>query len=116
MGNVSADGRMKALSGQGNHGVLAGTTDVPGGMGRARHFDGKAEKVYATPGLIGLRSWSFALWIYWDGSTAIRYRHPVDVGGVTVYLDTSLGPGAYLAFTASGGVNGLVTEHLPPGQ
>src|SRR3989441_3108872 len=103
METLTGSGLMKDLSGHGNDGTITGTTDYPGKVGRARRFNGSFEKIAAAPALTGLTSWSFALWLYWDGSTAIRYRHPVDVGGITLYLDTSLGPGAYLAFTAPGG-------------
>src|SRR5439155_829100 len=116
MENITADGQMKDLSGNRSHGTLTGTTDIVGKTGRARHFDGASEKIAATPALAGLTSWSFALWLYWDGSTAIQYRHPVNVGGITLYLDTNLGPGAYLAFTAHGGVDGLIMSHMPAGQ
>src|SRR2546421_9102470 len=99
---------MKDLSANANHGTLTGTTDIAGQIGRARHFDGASEKITANPALAGLTSWSFALWIYWDGNTSIRYRHPIDVGGITLYLDTVAAPGAYFAFTAPAGVNGLI--------
>jgi len=66
--------------------------------------------------LAGLTSWSFALWLYWDGSTTVQYRHPIDVGGITLYLDTTLTPGAYFAFTAPGGVNGLIMTHMPAAE
>src|SRR5439155_9626157 len=112
MENLTADGRMKDLSGNGSNGTLIGTADVAGHVGRARHFDGTSEKITATPALAGLTSWSFALWIYWDGSTSVRYRHPIDVGGITMYLDTTAVPGAYVAFTAPGGVNGLIAQHM----
>src|SRR5439155_23701665 len=116
LARLTSDLRMKDLSGNRSHGTLTGTTDIVGKAGRARHFDGVCERIVASPSLAGLTSWSYALWIYWDGSTAIQYRHPVNVGGITLYLDTNLGPGAYLAFTAHGGVDGLIMSHMPAGQ
>src|SRR2546422_7337950 len=112
METLTDTGRMQDLSGHGNHGTLTGTTDVAGEVGRARHFDGVSEKITATPALVGLTSWSFALWLYWDGSTAIQYRHPINVGGITLYLDTTLSPGAYFAFTARSEENTFVIQSL----
>lgn len=45
MENLTADGRMKDLSGHGNHGTISGPTDVMGKVGRARQFDGIADYV-----------------------------------------------------------------------
>src|SRR5437660_461225 len=59
---------------------------------------------------------SCALWIYRDGDAAIRYRHPIDVGGITLSLDTTMTPGAYFAFTAPGGVHGLIMARILAGQ
>src|SRR5438132_409393 len=40
MQNLTSDGKMKDLSGNGNHGTMSGTTDAPGWVGRARAFGG----------------------------------------------------------------------------
>src|SRR3989441_4444696 len=45
METLTADGRMKDLSGHSNHGTISGTTDVIGIVGRARHFDGIADYI-----------------------------------------------------------------------
>src|SRR2546425_1320061 len=45
METLTADGRMKDLSGHSNHGTISGTTDVAGIVGRARHFDGIADYI-----------------------------------------------------------------------
>src|SRR5881628_2932041 len=39
METLTGSGLMKDLSGHGNDGTITGTTDVPGKVGRARHFD-----------------------------------------------------------------------------
>src|SRR5439155_2464011 len=39
METLTGSGLMKDLSGHGNDGIITGTTDVPGKVGRARHFD-----------------------------------------------------------------------------
>src|SRR3989442_10229673 len=45
METLTADGKMKDLSGHSNHGTISGTTDVPGIVGRARQFDGIADYI-----------------------------------------------------------------------
>src|SRR3989449_2104673 len=45
MQTLTGDGKMKDLSGHGNHGTISGTTDVPGIVGRARQFDGIADYI-----------------------------------------------------------------------
>src|SRR2546427_8461452 len=39
METLTSDGKMKDLSGHGNHGTISGTTDVAGKVGQARHFN-----------------------------------------------------------------------------
>src|SRR5439155_26736304 len=39
MENLTANGRMKDMSGNGRHGTLRGTTEVTGQIGQARHFE-----------------------------------------------------------------------------
>src|SRR2546425_2147880 len=45
METLTADGKMKDLSGHGNDGTISGTTDVAGKVGRARQFNGIADYV-----------------------------------------------------------------------
>src|SRR5438093_12172764 len=42
---LTADGKMKDLSGNGNHGTIVGTTDAAGEIGRARSFNGTSDKI-----------------------------------------------------------------------
>src|SRR5467141_17156 len=51
METLTADGKMKDLSGKGRHGTLTGTADIAGMVGRARHFNGTSDKITATPSL-----------------------------------------------------------------
>src|SRR5207249_11494252 len=43
--NLTADGKMKDLRGNGNHGTVFGTTDSEGKVGRARSFNGTGDKI-----------------------------------------------------------------------
>ena len=45
METLTTDGKMKDLSGHGNHGTISGATDVAGIVGRARQFNGIADYV-----------------------------------------------------------------------
>src|SRR5438093_12143237 len=45
METLTADGKMKDLSGNGNHGTIVGTTDAAGEIGRARSFNGTSDKI-----------------------------------------------------------------------
>src|SRR5207249_7188843 len=79
METLAADGKMKDLSGNGKHGTITGTTDVPGDVGRAREFDGMDDKVVAVAPVGGLSQWTIALWADWhDGP--IRFEHPIGLG------------------------------------
>src|SRR5207249_104347 len=72
-------GLMKDLSGQGHHGLITGTTDVVGKVGRARQFDGTSDKVAAFVPLGGSGQWTIALWVQWnDGPNT--YEHPIGLG------------------------------------
>src|SRR2546425_7781986 len=51
METLTADGKMKDLSGHGNDGTISGTTDVAGKVGRARQFDGIADYIEVTDSL-----------------------------------------------------------------
>jgi hypothetical protein len=66
MQNLTLDGRMKDLSGHGNHGTMTGTTDVAGKVGRARQFNGIVDYIEA-PDSLDLHVSSgitIAVWVY----------------------------------------------------
>src|SRR5438034_1751380 len=79
METLTADGRLKDLSGNGNHGTIVGTVEVDGKTGRASQFDGAADKVQTSIPVAGLPRWTIALWTKWDdGPNA--YEHPIGLG------------------------------------
>src|SRR5437773_1928879 len=81
MESLTADGRMKDLSGNGRHGTITGTIDVAGKMGRARQFSGGNNKIATVAPMAGVREWTLALWIEWyDGPN--NFEHPVGLGAV----------------------------------
>src|SRR5207245_5147936 len=61
METLTADGRMKDLSGHSNHGTISGTTDVAGVVGRARPFDGIADYIEAPDSSDLALSWSITI-------------------------------------------------------
>src|SRR3989442_13596728 len=65
MENLTADGRMKDLSGYGNHGTMAGTTDVPGTFGRARQFNSShPDRVIVSPGPGASSAFTYSFWLF----------------------------------------------------
>src|SRR5205823_10501043 len=60
MENLTADGRMRDLSRNGNHGTITGTTDVAGKVGRAREFDG-VDDVIESPFFFRSANGTFAM-------------------------------------------------------
>src|SRR5206468_7919709 len=79
METLTADARMQDLSGNGHHGIMTGTTDVAGKVGRARQFDGVGDKVAAFVPLGGASQWTIALWVNWqDGPNT--FEHPIGLG------------------------------------
>src|SRR5439155_19975012 len=79
METLTADGRLKDLSGNGNQGTTVGTVEVDGKTGRARQFGGAGDKVQTSVAVAGLRHWSIALWVKWSDGTNV-YEHPIGLG------------------------------------
>jgi glucose/arabinose dehydrogenase len=72
METFTVDGRMKDLSGNGHDGVLTGTTDVPGKVGRARHFGGTERITASAISLSGL-DFTIAAWFNWTTNPSPYY-------------------------------------------
>src|SRR3989454_1871365 len=65
MENLTADGRMKDLSGHGNHGNLSGTTDVPWGVGHSRAFNSNhPDVITVSPGPTAATGFTYAFWLF----------------------------------------------------
>ena len=79
METLLADGRLKDLSGNGDHGTIVGTMEVDGKTGRARQFDGAGDKVQTSIPVAGLTHWTIALWAKWSDGTNV-YEHPIGLG------------------------------------
>src|SRR2546430_9037322 len=68
MENLTADGRMKDLSGHGNNGTMSGTTDVGWGISRARAFDSNhPDSIAVSPGPTASFAFTFAFWLFPEG-------------------------------------------------
>src|SRR5947208_765085 len=79
METLLADGRLKDLSGNGDHGTIVGTMEVDGKTGRARQFDGAGDKVQTSIPVAGLTHRTIALWAKWSDGTNV-YEHPIGLG------------------------------------
>src|SRR2546430_128742 len=64
METLTPDGRMQDRSGSGNHGTIAGTTDVSGKVGRARHLNGSDRLTAPAIPVTGL-NFTAAAWFNW---------------------------------------------------
>src|SRR2546426_3101367 len=100
METLTADGRMKDLSGHSNHGTISGATDVAGIVGRARHFDGIAGYI-ETPDSSDLHvsgGITIAAWVYLQADhtggapTMIRKQGSflLELGGAHAYPPATL--------------------------
>src|SRR2546428_2762892 len=67
MESLTADGKMKDLSGHGHDGTITGTTDVPGKVGRARHFAG-GERITASAISVSGVGFTVAAGVNWASS------------------------------------------------
>src|SRR5207249_7874683 len=87
MENLTADGKMKDLSGNGNHGTIFGTTETAGKVGRARSFNGTGDKIVA-PSFAGFGGAGSAVSVEaWVNPTSLRSeerRVGQEGGGVRV--------------------------------
>src|SRR5439155_18020425 len=72
MGTLTAGGWMKDLSGQGHHGMLAGTTDVGGKVGRARHFNPGDQITAPSISVLGT-NFTVAGWFNWTTNPSPYY-------------------------------------------
>jgi hypothetical protein len=72
METLTADGRMMDLSGRGNHGTLAGTTDVAGKVGRARHFNA-GERITSSSISVPSVDFTAAAWFNWTTNPSPSY-------------------------------------------
>src|SRR3989442_480161 len=73
METLTATGLMKDLSGHVNHGTLTGTTDVPGKIGRARHFNGIGDRITAPAISVPATDFTAAAWFRWTTNPAPDY-------------------------------------------
>src|SRR5947208_14705939 len=63
---------MKDLSGQGHNGAMAGTADVPGKVGRARHFS-SGERVSTSAIPLPALNFTIAAWFNWTANPSPYY-------------------------------------------
>ena len=73
METLLTDGRMKDLSGHINHGTITGTTDVPGKVGRARHFSGSGDRITAPAISVPATDFTVAAWFRWTTNPSPYY-------------------------------------------
>ncbi len=72
METLTGTGLMKDLSGHGNDGTITGTTDVPGKVGRARHFNA-GDRITASPISVPALSFTVAAWFNWTANPSPYY-------------------------------------------
>src|SRR2546422_2240037 len=72
METLTADGKMKDLSGHGNDGTITGTTDVAGKVGRARHFNA-GDRITASPIPVPATDFTVAAWFRWTTNASPNY-------------------------------------------
>jgi hypothetical protein len=72
METLSADGKMKDLSGHGKDGTITGTTDVAGKIGRARDF-GAGDRITASPISVPATAFTVAAWFRWTTNPSPYY-------------------------------------------
>jgi hypothetical protein len=92
MQNLTADGRLKDLSGNANHGTMTGTTDVAGKIGRARAFNGTTDYISSSfvPAPFGMPGTPASI-VLWSNQTttaqtrgksiaytSLIYQHPTN--------------------------------------
>jgi len=80
METLTLDGRMKDLSGNGNHGTMTGTADVPGKIGRARHFGG-GDRITALSIPVPSANFTIAAWFNWTTNPTPYYSGIQGGGG-----------------------------------
>src|SRR3989442_4621392 len=80
MDPLTATGLMKDLSGHVNHGTLTGTTDVPGKIGRSRHFNGIGDRITAPAISVPATDFTVAAWVRWTTNPS-PYYSAIQAGG-----------------------------------
>jgi len=72
MESLTQDGRMQDRSGNGNHGTMTGTTDIPGRVGRARHIN-TGERITAPEIPVTGLNFTVAAWFNWTANPSPYY-------------------------------------------
>src|SRR3989441_12283939 len=72
METLLPNGHMKDLSGQGHHGTMSGTTDVPGKVGRAREFNA-GDRISASAISVPALDFTVAAWFRWTTNPSPYY-------------------------------------------
>src|SRR5439155_10486402 len=72
METLTDAGWMTDLSGHGNNGKLVGTTDVPGKVGRARHFN-VGDRITAAAISVPSTDFTVAAWFRWTTNPSPFY-------------------------------------------
>src|SRR5436309_2233846 len=72
METLTTDGKMKDVSGNGQHGIVVGTTDTPGKVGRARHFVA-GDRISSSPIQVNGLNVTVAAWFNWTTNPSPFY-------------------------------------------
>src|SRR5207247_907613 len=72
METLTTDGKMKDVSGNGQHGIVVGTKDTPGKVGRARHFVA-GDRISASPIQVPGVNFTVAAWFNWTTNPSPYY-------------------------------------------
>src|SRR3989442_7014111 len=91
METLTGSGLMKDLSGHGNDGTITGTTDVPGKVGRARHFDA-GDRITTSAISVPATDFTVAGWFRWTTNPPSPLYSGIQGGGYSWELQgTNLG-------------------------
>src|SRR5438034_1339085 len=80
METLTADGKMKDVSGNGEHGIVVGTTDILGRVGRARHFVA-GDRISSSPIQVPGLNFTIAAWFNWTTNPSPYYSGVRGGGG-----------------------------------
>src|SRR3989441_3465080 len=72
METLTADGKMKDLSGHGSDGTITGTTAIAGKIGQARHFNA-GDRITAFPISVPATDFTVAAWFRWTTNPSPYY-------------------------------------------
>src|SRR5207253_7137797 len=81
METLTADGKMKDVSGNGEHGIVVGTTGTSGKVGRARHFVA-GDRISSSPIQVPGLNLTVAAWFNWTTNPS-PYSSGVQGGGIS---------------------------------